>query len=336
MKKILAIQFKYFGDAVFLTPALVALKEKFPNSELHLLVAKEIAPVFNNLKYIDKIWAVPRSRGKINFFELLPFIKALRECNFDSAVDFGGNDRGAFFSLLSGSKIRLGLVENRPKFLQKICYTSRIDSYSLPKNYVQKNLSLLSAWNIRKLNHIQPQIVANINLRKQAKEILKGRSIICHLGTSQPKKEWPLRKWQEFYNSLEKQRRNLVVFSSGNSYRERSLLADLKKLEPDIFTLPMIKNLNLYIAVLNEAKLVISGDTAPLHFSRALGVNVIGLFGIYGSTQYAAPIYSNKEKVIGGLCLCTGDLEHFEVCKSRKFCMETIQPKEVVRLMNFK
>ena len=98
----------------------------------------------------------------------------------------------------------------------------------------------------------------------------------------------------------------------------------------------MIKNLNLYIAVLNEAKLVISGDTAPLHFSRALGVNVIGLFGIYGSTQYAAPIYSNKEKVIGGLCLCTGDLEHFEVCKSRKFCMETIQPKEVVRLMNFK
>ena len=69
---------------------------------------------------------------------------------------------------------------------------------------------------------------------------------------------------------------------------------------------------------------------------RSLGVNVIGLFGIYGSTQYAAPIYSNKEKVIGGLCLCTGDLEHFEVCKSRKFCMETIQPKEVVRLMNFK
>ena len=87
---------------------------------------------------------------------------------------------------------------------------------------------------------------------------------------------------------------------------------------------------------LKMRKLVISGDTAPLHFSRALGVNVIGLFGIYGSTQYAAPIYSNKEKVIGGLCLCTGDLEHFEVCKSRKFCMETIQPKEVVRLMNFK
>jgi heptosyltransferase-3 len=70
MNKILAIQFKYFGDAVFLAPALLGIKEKFPNSEIHLLVAKEIAPVFNRLKYIDKIWAIPRNRGKFNFFEL--------------------------------------------------------------------------------------------------------------------------------------------------------------------------------------------------------------------------------------------------------------------------
>ena len=67
MKKILAIQFKYFGDAVFLAPALLGIKEKFPNSEIHLLVAKEIAPLFSNLNYIDKIWAVPRLRGKLNF-----------------------------------------------------------------------------------------------------------------------------------------------------------------------------------------------------------------------------------------------------------------------------
>ena len=54
MKKILAIQFKYFGDAVFLTPALLAIKDKFPSSEIHLMVAKEIAPIFNNLNYIKK------------------------------------------------------------------------------------------------------------------------------------------------------------------------------------------------------------------------------------------------------------------------------------------
>ena len=150
MKKILAIQFKYFGDAVFLTPALLAIKDKFPSSEIHLLVAKEIAPIFNNLNYIKKIWAVPRKRGKFNLFELLPFIRALRAYDFDRVVDFGGNDRGAIFSLLSGSKIRLGLMEGSPKILQKICYTDLVDSYSLPSNYIIKNLSLLNSWDIQK------------------------------------------------------------------------------------------------------------------------------------------------------------------------------------------
>lgn len=335
MKKILAIQFKYFGDAVFLAPALLGIKEKFPNSEIHLLVAKEIAPVFNRLKYIDKIWAIPRNRGKFNFFELLPFIKALRTCKFDRVVDFGGNDRGAIFSLLSGSKIRLGLMEGSPKLLQKICYTTRIDSYGLPKNYIYRNFGLLNSWGIQKPHNSDPQIISNTHLKKQAKNILKGRSIICHLGTSQPKKEWPIKKWQELYISLGN-RRAAVAFSSGTSDRERALLLDLKQLEPSIFILPMIKDLDLYLAVLNEAELVISGDTAPLHFSHALGVKVIGLFGIHGSKEYAAPIYSDHEKVTSNSCLCIDDLEHYEICMSKKSCMESIKPSQVLHLLSLK
>ena len=335
MKKILVIQFKYFGDAVFLAPALLAIKDKFPNADIHLLVAKEIAPVFNNLKYIKKIWAVPRKRGKFNLFELLPFIRALRTYEFDRVVDFGGNDRGAIFSLLSGSKLRLGLMEGSPKILQKICYTDLVDSHSLPRNYILKNLSLLNSWGIQKILDTDPQIISNPYLKKQAQRVLKGRSIICHLGTSQPKKEWPIKKWQEFYISL-KERRKLVAFSSGYNDRERALLLALKKLEPSIFVLPIIKDLELYLAVLNEAKLVISGDTAPLHFSHALGVKVIGLFGIHGSKEYAAPIYSTNEKVMSNSCLCVGDLEHYETCMSKKSCMESIKPNQVLRLINLK
>ena len=114
------------------------------------------------------------------------------------------------------------------------------------------------------------------------------------------------------------------------------MLLTLKKLEPSIFVLPIIKDLELYLAVLNEAKLVISGDTAPLHFSHALGVKVIGLFGIHGSKEYAAPIYSTNEKVMSNSCLCVGDLEHYETCMSKKSCMESIKPNQVLRLINLK
>jgi hypothetical protein len=35
--------------------------------------------------------------------------------------------------------------------------------------------------------------------------------------------------------------------------------------------LPIIKSLDLYLAVLNETNLFISGDATPLNFSNALG-----------------------------------------------------------------
>jgi ADP-heptose:LPS heptosyltransferase len=46
--KVLAIQFKYLGAAVILTPALKALANQIPNIELHVLVAAEIAPLLEN------------------------------------------------------------------------------------------------------------------------------------------------------------------------------------------------------------------------------------------------------------------------------------------------
>ena len=335
MKKILAIQFKYFGDAVFLTPALSAIKSKFQSCELHLLVASEMAPIFNNLEYIDKIWPAPRIRGKLNLMQLLPLIHALRKVHFDYVVDFGGNDRGAIFSWLTGAKIRLGLIERYSKILQSICYTDTVDTYSLSSNYILRNLELLNAWHISTPLDTRPVIISNQSLKKQAKKVLQNKTIICHLGTSQPKKEWPLKKWQAFYLNLGSKKK-LVAFSSGNSPRERALLEDFKKLQPDIFTLPMIKNLELYLAVLNEAKLVVSGDTAPLHFSYALGVKVVGLFGINGSLQYAAPIYSQSEKISSKFCSCIGDLEHFETCKSLNSCMNSIRPQQVLRLISLK
>lgn len=127
-----------------------------------------------------------------------------------------------------------------------------------------------------------------------------------------------------------------MFFSSGNSERDRNLLANLKKLEPGFFVFPIIKSLDLYLAVLNGTNLFISGDTASLDFSHALGVRVIGLFGIYGSMQYAAPIYQFNQKVTAMTCLCTGHLEHFENYRSKKSCMNSIQPKEVLNFSQFK
>ena len=87
-EKILALQFKYFGDAVLLTPALRALRDHFPDNELHLLVPGEMAPLFQRLPCLTRIWPMPRRRGRAGLRQTWPILRALRREHFDRSVDF--------------------------------------------------------------------------------------------------------------------------------------------------------------------------------------------------------------------------------------------------------
>ena len=75
--KILLIHFKLLGDTIFLLPAIKAIKEKYPEAQIHLLIPQEFIDVFYGQEYINKIWAFPRVRGKINLKESLPIVLSL-------------------------------------------------------------------------------------------------------------------------------------------------------------------------------------------------------------------------------------------------------------------
>jgi heptosyltransferase-3 len=194
-EKTLAIQFKYLGDAVFITPALRALKEYRPRGELHVLLAAEIAPLLENLPWITKVWSLPRTRGQARLRDSWPVIRGLRQQHFDRSVDFGGNDRGAILSLVSGARQRLGAVD-KTNLLYKICYSQEVHTTTLPPAWVQRHLQLLSAWNIPAPVSTRLEIVADPALAEEAARLLPAGMIVCHLGTSQPRKEWPLERWQ--------------------------------------------------------------------------------------------------------------------------------------------
>ena len=81
--KILAIQFKYLGDAVFMTPALQAIHLKYPDAEIHILVAEEVAPIFEHLAIIKKVWPLPRTRYKELQWTFLYRICGIRSGDFD-------------------------------------------------------------------------------------------------------------------------------------------------------------------------------------------------------------------------------------------------------------
>ena len=333
--KVLAIQFKYLGDAVILTPALKAMAMQIPNVELHVLVAAEIAPLLENLPWIHKVWAMPRQRGKAKLFHSLPFISALRRENFDQSVDFGGNDRGALLSFLSGANKRLGSIDrDEPTWLQRACYTQIVKHKNPSASYFDLHFALLQAWNIKRPIPTLLEIgVDEVEIDPRIR-ILSKKSILCHISTSQPKKDWPLSHWRDLFN-LARQSGVRLVFSAGPNARERRLLEELKLLLPEAEILPEINNLRLFLAVIKRSKIFVCGDTGPLHFAEGLGVPILGIFGVGNSLRQVAPIYSEEKIIRADGCACDSLRNHTDTCQSSVSCMASIKPELVFsRLKN--
>lgn len=326
-QKILALQFKYLGDAVFLTPALRALKEFNPAGELHVLVPAEIAPLLKNLPWITKVWPLPRTRGQARLREAWPIIRALRREKFDRAVDFGGNDRGAILSYLSGAKIRLAPDHHR--LLAKICYTQKIADEQLPASWVRRHLKLLAAWNVPAPVNERLEITVDPLLEKSTVAPFPPGTILCHVATSNDRKQWPPQHWATFYKLATATGAHLV-FSTGPSQREQDFLAQIIKLIPNTPVLPTSKSLDVFLIWLKHAAVFISGDTGPFHFAAALGVPVIGLFGTGDSLARSAPIYLPEQIIAAADCACDRLNKNISTCDEASPCMATIPPAQVL------
>ena len=323
--KILALQFKYFGDAVLLTPALRALRRHFPAAEIHLLVPEEIAPLLQHLPWLTRVWAMPRRRGRASLRATWPLIRALRREHFDRSADFAGNDRGAILSFLIGAKIRLGWAERGGFFGRRFFYHQRVAPEKNPPHESVRLAQLLSGWQIPPPDSLAAEIRADAALAGAAEKILPGeRAVLCHVASSQPRKEWPLAHWAEFHRLATADGRRLV-FTTARGERETALLAALKKLAPDALVLPQISELPLFLAVLARAGFFISGDTGPLHFAAGLGVPTIALFGPTSPARWA-PVGARHQVLTGGACGCDG---HSADCTAARHCLAEISPEQV-------
>ena len=328
-RKNLCLLFKYLGDVAVAIPAMRALKVSRPDEELHILVAEDAVPIVRHLPWAARIWGLPRKRGSLQLGVTLPLIAALRREQFDLSVDFVGNDRGALLSRLIGATDRIGLVADLGFWGRARCYNWGVPEHEIPSVEVhesERHLALLSGLGVPQDSARSLEVHADPLLAGEAAELLASGTVLAHLSTSQPKKEWPVLFWRELYHRA-RAAGIPIVFASGPSQREQELLSRLQELEPDAPLLPKVGNLDLYLAVLARAGAFISGDTGPLHFAAGLGVPTIALFAATDARRWA-PLGAMHRCVKGTGCVCSG---HAHVCAHTSPCIASLSVDAVWR-----
>lgn len=238
--KILAIKFKFLGDVAITVTALRALHQAYPNAELHFLVSEEALPIVQHIPWINKVWGYPRKKGQGNKKKALSIIRKLRKEKFNLSVDFVGNDRGAWISLLIAAKTRLGPIAPKGFWGRKYCYTHRVPEASNNMHETERELHLLSNIAIPRPNSTEPELYSDPKLIDYPEHVLPHGAILCHISASATSKEWPVSKWAELYiQSPEFQSR--FVFTSGASPREIELLENLHSQIPNARIIKWVK-----------------------------------------------------------------------------------------------
>src|SRR5438552_18010963 len=110
--KILLIQLKRIGDLILTTPAIAAVREKFPDAKITLVIAPECKALAPAIAGVNKLLVMPRGLSGFRA------IAAIGRGKFDYCVDFTRNDRSALLVLLSRARKRIVLfrIKVRLKF----------------------------------------------------------------------------------------------------------------------------------------------------------------------------------------------------------------------------
>src|SRR5215510_3165982 len=112
--KILVIRFARLGDVILLVPALRALRRRFPNSQIDVLVDSRFADVLRMCSAVDNVITVDRialrdeSKWK-SIASIFRLTFALRKKRYDLVLDCHSFRETHLLAWFSGARWRQGL-----------------------------------------------------------------------------------------------------------------------------------------------------------------------------------------------------------------------------------
>jgi heptosyltransferase-1 len=310
IKKILIIKPSAMGDIVMALPAVCCLKDNFPDAQIHWFVRPEFAPLIEGHQCIDKLVIFQRRKlGKwwyklSAFAELVRLVKQLRKEKYDIVFDFQGRFRSAIFTRLGGCKKRFGPAKTQ-EFTNPF-YTDRIAVSQQSVNLVDYFIDMACSAGAKKTNvrfALQPRKQAVDELEKilSDNQINKDNYAVFVPGATVEAKRWPVENFAGLANKVSEKYQCGIVVAAVES--EKAIAEKLKSLASvPVVNLAGGTNIPQLVALLAQAKFVVSNDTGPAHIAAALGVPIALVFGLtnpnrvgpYGRPQTVAAVEADK------------------------------------------
>jgi heptosyltransferase-1 len=260
-RRLLVIRLSAFGDVIHTIPAVVALRDALPQTE----IAWAVEPPYAELvEIVARVKAIPVSLKRWSMSRIAAARRDVR--GFETAIDFQGLIKSALIARASGARGRYGFARDVIREKPAAWFVNRHAAIDRSKHVVE--------WNLELARTFAPRIarVPEVDFTPFAEDASGGLArftnrIVLLPGAGKPGKQWPIDRFAELAKRVG--RDALVVWGPGEEGLARAIGAEVAP----------ATNFRELAFLLRHAKLVIGADTGPLHLGAALGTPLVGLYG---------------------------------------------------------
>lgn len=314
--RVLLIRPDHLGDLLLATPAIRALKDAQPYTEVHVLAGPWAASILGNLQEVDQVLTIDfpgfnRSQDRQPFiFE--PYLQALSVAGQLRRIGYGhaiilrpDHWWGAMVAHMAGISERIGYdTPTVQPFLTEAQPFERLHA-------VQQNLRLVEKWcgpiaDDDVMFHFdvydQERIEVTSFLRKNNVQV--GQQIFCiHPGSGTRVKQWQNERWAQVADTLVEQFDAHVIFTGSDN--ERVMIDQIRNMmkQPSISSAGELK-INQLGALYERSLVVVGCDSGPLHLAAAVDTPTVTLFGPADPQEFQPWGSRNRHRVLTTSIAC--------------------------------
>ena len=278
--RILVVRLSALGDLVHTLPVVAALRRALPDSRVDWLVDERFRELVNLVPAVERAIGWPRVNpdGIVGFEQT---IAELREQQYDVALDLQGLLKSAAAAWLSGARRVVGFEPAQLRETATRWLHSEYATVDGSGHVVEKNLALArhlgvdpGPWEFP-LRIPQSPVVAETRRRMEVAG--DGQVVLLNPGTAWESKCWDPSRYGELASRLRLECGLRSAVSWGPSEKTRAEAVVSASNGSAVMAPPT--GLSDLVALLNDAALVVAGDTGPLHLAAAVGTPVVGIYG---------------------------------------------------------
>lgn len=272
---ILVVRNDRFGEFLLNIPAMRAIKETFTNAKLTVIISPYVRELAKGIPFIDEI--IEWGREKHSLIAKLELVQLLRKRNVDIAIMLNPSKEFNILTYLSGIPVRVGY--NR-KWGFLLTHKREDKKYLGQKHEIDYNLELVSLIGAKTQDKtlslaIEDDVVKDICQEFNIKTY--DNLVTLHPWTSDAIKQWPLDNFRALAQRLIEELGIKLVIIGGKEESARSL-GCFNNESNNLINLTGRTTLMQLAALLKKCKLLISGDSGPVHLAACVGIPVIAIF----------------------------------------------------------